>query len=603
MNRRQIIRLRLMGMAMAAGIFALGAMLWRMQVRQSGSYAGSIDRQSIRRVRIPARRGRIFDRNGECLADTTHILNVSVYVEELTAPGRRMKTVEKVAHVLDGLREVAGVTNLPTERDIEEHIRLSRPLPLTAIRNAGPETIARLVESRRFLQGIDITVESARVYPRGRLAAHVLGYVGRASPDGAGDINRYHYYLPDFEGKAGLERVYDKLLSGMAGGRLMRVDVAGFQRAEEGYRAPDPGGDLLLALDAGIQESAEAAIEDIDGAVVLLDPVNGDVLAMASSPAFDPNEFTPVLRPEVWRGILENPGKPMLNRACMGKYPPGSTFKPVVALAALQKGAITPGTVFNCAGSYSIGGRDFACYMGHAHGGVSLRRGIEVSCNVFFYQAGLACGADAICAAAAEAGFGRTTGIELPESAGLLPDPAWKKRVLRDAWRDGDTCNLSIGQGALLTTPLQMAVLSAMLANNGVCYRPRLMLGRRLAGRDKYEMFPPARERKASWPAAALHEIRLGMLAVIESGTGRAAHVPGKAMAGKTGTAEYGPRGLGRKRGWMIWFAPFDAPRYAGAMVADEAESGGRTVGPRVGSLMKAVFELEKTGGKGDGAI
>jgi len=282
---------------------------------------------------------------------------------------------------------------------------------------------------------------------------------------------------------------------------------------------------------------------------------------------------------------------PMVNRAIQGTYPPGSDFKTIVALAALEGGTANANTRFHCPGYFQLGAARFHCWQKDGHGVLALRKGIEQSCNAYFCQLGMQCGVDRIAQMARAVGLGKPTGIDLGsessvEVGGVLPDRAWKRRRLNEGWWPGDTCNLSIGQGALAVTPLQMALVTATLANGGSLYRPRMLLKTGQKGEWVAKM---------GWSAESLRIVRGGMHDVIEaeSGTGKRAKVEGVEMAGKTGTAEFGIKEERKKYTWMTVFAPFDAPRYAVAMVIEEGVSGGQTVAPRIGRLMTGIFKLE----------
>ena len=326
---------------------------------------------------------------------------------------------------------------------------------------------------------------------------------------------------------------------------------------------------------------------------MVLDPRNGDVLALASRPAYDPNAFVPAIPSALWRSLMEDPAIPLIHRATTAAYAPGSTFKPVTAVAASRHG-LTPATTYECDGSISLGRQPFRCWDTLGHGRLDLRRAICVSCNVYFYQAALAAGPEALADAAREFGLGARTGIDLaPESAGLAPDPAWKRATHRESWTPGNTAHYAIGQSYLLATPVQMAVLAAAIANGGTVYRPRLMIGDRPFDGGAFSERPPEVVRRVSWPPRIRDAIRGGMEDVVmsEQGTGKRARVPGMRIAGKTGTAEFGPADRKKKRGWMIAYAPADQPRYAVAMMVEDAVSGGLTVAPLVQRLMRGLAE------------
>ncbi len=593
----ELRRLRALQLLLPAGLAILAIMLWRIQIGHGQYYETNLERQSIRRVRLPGTRGHIYDRNGLCLADNLPRYGIAIYLEELRQNGKRRNLTRAAMATVREISAITGMQPQLTEAMIAEHIGNRKALPLTAWREADERALARLAEASHNLPGADVTTDAERFYPLGNTAAHIIGYVGRA--ENTDDAERpYHYYLPDMAGKTGLEKQFDHLLAGSAGGHLVQVDVAGFKHHATALREPVPGGDLHLTIDARIQRAAENVMADTVGAVVVLDPQQGDVLALASAPGFDPNIFHPTLSAADWSELRDNPHKPLFNRAITGLYPPASTFKPLVAMAALTQKRITPDFTTICEGFIELGGRRFACYHGEAHGTVSLQRALRVSCNVFFYQTGLLCGREGLYHMALALGFGQPTGIELPgENAGLLPDQAWKHRRTGEGWRDGDTCNMSVGQGALLVTPLQMAIFTAALANGGKLFKPRLIRAIRKTSQTDLLENQPIMVRDLRWDPANLDLIHAGMRDVIEhhEGTGRAARIPGILMAGKTGTAEYGQKQAGRNHGWMILFAPFENPRYAVAMVMDDALSGGISLAPRMRQLMLEIFEMEGT--------
>ncbi len=590
-------RLRAVWLIMMASLALLAFLLWRIQVSHGERYEISLDQQSIRRIQIPGPRGRIMDRNGVCLADNRPNYCVAMFLEELRRPGKRWVTLDDAWALVQRVAEIAGVKPSLTRAQVANHLYNRKALPLIVCRHVDERSMARLAESSLRLPAVEILAESDRVYPQGAVASHVLGYVG--APDPKNEDRAQPSYWPTMLGKRGLEKRHDELLRGKAGGKLVRVDVSGFKYDEIGFREPVPGGDLVLTLDLAVQRSAEKALADTVGAVVVMDPRNGDVLALASSPGFDPNSFSPFISFETWNRALEDSRKPQLNRAVSGRYAPGSIFKPVVAMAALEAGRANAGTSYACHGYYEIGQQRFSCFEGEVHGWLHMRRALELSCNVFFYQLALQCGIDVIYHQAQSLGLGQKTGIDLDaENAGLLPGKAWKRIARGEAWRAGDTCNIGIGQGALLVTPIQMAVVTAAIANGGIVYQPRLVMSTRLPNMVDFQETLPVRVRDLKWRPENLALVREGMRDVIEnpSGTGRLAKLPDAVMAGKTGTAEFGRKGEGHNRGWMIVFAPYDRPRYAVAMVLDEAVTGGASVGPRIRQLMGEV--LRRTGGE-----
>ncbi len=596
-EKQQRGRIRMLTALTLLMIGSLSVTLFRMQVRQHDHYEVSLSRQSIRRVRLPAQRGRILDRKGRIVAENRPSYELVLYLEEFRRPGPWANTVAAVMSTLHELEQYLHEPALVDEERVQTHIRQRLPLPLVAWRDLDSAQIARFAERRRAFAGVDIRPVPVRHYPFSPAACHVLGYVGRADPAQHETETGRAYYLPEFEGKAGLESQYEHTLRGEAGGLLIRVDAAGYRWEDLSERNPVAGSDLQLTLDMAIQRWTEQELEGLQGAAVVLDPRNGDILAMASSPTYDHNRFVPVILAADWQELRGDTRAPMLNRATAGRYVPGSIVKPLVALGALANNVVTPDTVIHCSGSYAIGTLQIRCWQRRGHGPLALQEAIKESCNPYFIDLAIRGGYRMLYHQAAAAGLGRRTGIDLPfESPGLLPDDAWKRRTQGEGWRAGDTGNVAIGQGALLVTPLQMALMSAALANGGQLWQPRLTMGIWDPDTRSMERLPPRLLREIEWAPDSLRTVRDGLRAVVHDpgGTGRRAYVPGVSMGGKTGTAQVGHGDQRKPHGWMIAFAPFERPQYAVAMIVEEAESGGITVAPRVGRLMQRLLHGEE---------
>lgn len=591
----ELIRLRVLLVVLASVFVALLVAMWQVQVVNSSTYTKSLDRQSIRRIRLPGIRGAIYDRNGICLAGNDPCYCIALYIEELRAPGKWKNTIDKIENVLD---EMSVEFNIPREvsrKDIAKHIKRRLPLPFLAWRNISPAVIARVKESATPMPGIDIYVEPVRTYQKKSLAAHILGYVGRSKPTQDTETP-YHYYLPEMEGKAGVEKQFNSILTGTAGGKLIRVDASGFKHNDKFEKDPVPGDDIKLTIDSKIQLLAENALHGVRGSCVIVDPRNGDILALANSPTFDLSRFTPRIPTKYWHELNDDKRLPLFNRAISGTYAPGSIFKPLVAIVALENKCIKPYTEYNCPGYFKLGKSRFNCWKKSGHGLIDIRKALEQSCNAYFCEVGQATGIDKIYHMAAAVGIGYKTGIALPgESSGLLPNNAWKQKHDHDSWRGGDTCNISIGQGALAVTPLQMALYAATIANGGTLYHPRLLLDKGLYASRKYRWTSGKIANQLNWNMLTLETVRGGMFDVVNAptGTGKRVHIPGLPMAGKTGTAEYGPRHRRKKNTWMILFAPYTNPRYAIAMIVEDGISGGITVAPRLKHLMLGIQRLE----------
>lgn len=589
-------RILILALLMSIGFITLICSLHTVQVEDSGKYANSQYRQSVRRVLIPAARGRIFDRNGVCLAYNRPSYCIAVYAEELRKPGRWSNTVNSVNAKLDDLSQTLGIERQINRTDIEQHIAKRLPLPLLAWQDIDDTTLARFAESITPDCGMDIYVQPERVYPQGRSAAHLLGYIGRDIPVVTNET--FHYNIMGMKGRSGIESSMNEVLSGTPGGKLITVDVSGYRHSETN-RPAIPGKDVYLTIDTVLQQHLERLLGNRRGAAVAVDPRNGDILALVSSPSFDPNEMSPAVSSKLWKQLMNDKEKPLLNRAVTGTYPPGSVFKPCVALAALAAG-VPQGITYDCNGVYTLGAMKLRCSARAGHGeNITIRYGLEQSCNPFFCSLGTHIGIDAIRNFASKVGFGKRTGIRLGgESSGLLPDDAWKRRVYHDGWRTGDTANLAIGQGMLLATPLQIAMYTAAVANGGTLFKPRLVLPGEVREPKSPVLFPGEISNKISIPTEHLKIVRGGMYDVVNAqyGTGRRARVKGLKLAAKTGTAEYGSRSNRRKHTWMIAFAPFDNPEIALAVLVEDGESGGKTVAPIISEALREYFGLEEEG-------
>lgn len=585
-NRIDAWRVVSLAVVMLAGLTLLVAALYREQVLRHQEHAGRHERQSIRRVLLPAVRGRILDRRGQVLADNRPSYCVAVYMEELRRPGPWRHTINAVDHLLDRLSAELDLPRTDSIVDIETHIRRRLPLPYLAWRDLDTVALARLAERAEPLPGVDIYVQPERHYPLRTTASHVIGYVGRDRPEAPAN-EPFDFYLPEMRGRIGIERQYDQRLSGVPGGRLIRVDARGYKHQGWAGREAVPGRDVKLTLDLALQRRAESELQGRRGAAVVLDVRNGEVLALASMPVFDLTRMSPAPSAEHWQRLLADAANPLFHRAITGTYPPGSTFKPVVALAALEHPGFNVRQSYRCEGAFDVGGRTMRCWRRSGHGALNLADSLKQSCNVYYFYLSLEMGYDRLYRQAEALGFGSLTGIDLPgEVRGLLPGPAWKRQARNESWWAGDTCNVSIGQGAVLVTPLQMAVFAMMLANDGIVHRPRLVKAdRHVAASDPMS--------RLQWSAEGLAAIRQGMRDAVQSasGTARQARIAEWEMAGKTGTAQYG---AGRIHAWMIAYAPLAAPRYAVAVLVENVEGGGGAdAGPIIGALMRELVRIE----------
>lgn len=600
-------RLRLVALAviMILGFAYLAGCLYEIQIKDSRVYSDAQDEYSFRRVRQPAPRGRILDRNGVVLADNSPSYCVALYIEELRQRGAWSNTVNHVDAILDHISEIIDKPRDVNLNGIWAHIKRRRPIPLFAFDGLDDEQLARLAEYPGPLPGTDIYARPRRIYPLGDVAPHIIGYVGSGLPreaedpkelregDEQGEDDDYYYSLPDLAGREGIELACDAELAGRGGGHLIRVNAIGYKHEIIPGKPPIPGKDVVLTLDSKLQKAAEDALGENRGAAVVIDCHNGDILAMATAPRYDLSDFVPTLSQKTWNKLLNDPNKPLYNRASSGVYMPGSVFKPVVALIALQSEVVGEHEQYNCVGFVKIGGRVFRCANRYGHGELDVRRAIAVSCNPYFIEIGQRTGYEPLvydnCR---QLGLGESPAIGIPTASGLLPSSGWKRTRHGDSWRAGDTANFSMGQGFISASPLQIALVTASIATDGKVLQPRLIrdAGDGLGAKDWLEV-----RSKMNWSKRNLEVVKSGMYDAVNEayGTARRSRLPGVSAAGKTGTAEYYEDGERKKLAWMITFAPFDSPRYALAVVAEDSDAGGQTAAGIVREIMYELFESE----------
>lgn len=590
-------------MGAVACIFVLFLLrLFNLQILHGEEHRLRSLRNSIRSIRLEAPRGEVLDREGRVLATTRVAFHLDLIPSELREPDRTFAALGQLLALDPGtLRERLGS---PRGRRRFQPVRLVADL-------SWPE-LAR-VESHAFkLPGVLTEIRPRRHYPQGFLAAHLLGTIGEIDADQLHDPRLAGYEAGDLIGQSGVETLLESQLHGRAGGRNVVVDVDGREVEVVDEVEPRPGRDVVLTLDLDLQRVAEEAFrEGVEGegpkagALVALDPRTGEVLALASLPAFDPNDFAGQLDPEAWRALTGDPHRPLQNRALAGQYPPGSTYKPFIAAAALEAGVRNPEELTFCPGSFRLGRRTYRCWKRAGHGPVNLHDALVRSCDVYFYETGLALGIDRLAEVLESFGFGHPSGISLPgEQPGLVPTASWKERRFAEPWLKGETVSAAIGQGFHLVTPLQLAVGYAALANGGRVLRPRVVRG--LEGPQGLRMRPgPELSGRVAVRAEHLERIRdaLGGVVSERSGTGGRARVPGVSVAGKTGTAqvvrlehtegmdeETVPRQL-RDHAWFAAFAPVEDAEIVVAVIVEHAGHGGSTAAPIAQRVLARYFE------------
>jgi penicillin-binding protein 2 len=551
---------------------------WYLQVYNHESNSELAERNRIKTVPVPAPRGKILDRGGRIIVDNHS--SFTVFLSQETLKPEHLAPIATALHL--DLAELQA--RVATFAKGPKYV----PIPIKTELTAADLAFVESHRDPNTFPELEIVEAQKRLYPRDNVAAHVLGYVGQVSEVELNTAEFAKYSQGDTVGKFGLERQYNDLLTGIDGQRRVVVDVAQREREVLESQEAVPGKNLQLTIDMDLQAVAELAMDGRRGAVVALDPRTGEVLAMVSRPAFDPNVFAR-LRQADWDAVINDPFKPMLNRAIQGRYAPGSTFKPIVAIAGLETGMLSDSETVNCSGVANWYGRPFHCHS--THGTTDLHRGIVQSCDVYFYRAGDKIGIDTIAQYAQVSGMGEKTGIDLPgESGGLMPSSKWKLRTQRERWYPGETISVAIGQGAVEVTPLQLALSIGGLSIGGRWFQPHVV---KLAGPQ-----PPARQ--GNWNPLNVAAVVNGMYGVVnEGGTGGAAAIPGVTVSGKTGSAQRISNDLAKSNralaqeladnGWFVGFAPRDNPE----IVVEAGIHGGQNAAPITRDVLKTYFDKQ----------
>ena len=570
-------------MVAAAFVMLLGQ-LWYLQVLEGTKFRDMSEKNRIRVRPVAAPRGILFDRNGLALVDNRPAFTLSLIpreIEDRNTVLARLAVMLKIplAELQDSLAKVPADSLRP--------VRIRRDLSL--------EDVAKVEESKLDFPGVVVEVEPQRVYPTSTFAAHVLGYVREVSEE---QMKLGRYRRGDMIGQTGLERLLDEHLRGRDGGERIEVDALGRSVQLMQREEPRPGAQVITTVDRRVQEVAERAMAGRSGSVVVLDPKSGDILALTSSPAFGLDTFAGNMDRDAWVRLVKDPAHPLLNRSLQGQYPPGSVFKMIVTAAGLQEGSLTPMDRVYCNGEYTSGTRTWKDWKPGGHGHVDLRGAVVQSCDVFFYQHGLKVGPEAIARYARAFGLGSPTGVDLPgEKSGLVPSPEGRRERGRP-WHSGDTLNMSIGQGALLVTPLQVARLTAAIANGGVLWKPRLIQrverpDGKLAYSESSQMNGQVNLSPVVWAF-----LRQSMSGVVNDavGTGVAARLPGLEIGGKTGTAQTianSSSAKGQDHAWFASFAPVNDPQMVVVVFVEGGGHGGAIAAPIARQIYQAIF-LEK---------
>lgn len=549
-------------------------------------------------LNIPAPRGQITDRHGAPLAQS----RVS-YALGLKFPTplefNDSQAVNFARSQILTAEKLLGRKFDVTDEAIIQHYKNRGVLPFFLAEDLAPEQITAV--SRGLGTGLFLQPSYVRHYPLNALAGHIVGYVGRQAPLSVKPIENRDLIFPDSEGREGLEKVFDNELRGTPGVLNVTLNAEGKRTTERVIREPIPGYNVITTLDLKVQKACEDALAASGrrGAVVVIDPSNGEILGMASRPSFDPNAFIPVIRSDIFEKLNKDPSDPLYPRAFRSAYPPGSTFKTFVGLAALQAGTVTPESRVSCPGGLQVGNFYFRNHRSGHSGNLTFSQALAQSCNTWFYQVGLKLGAEPIIEWAHALGLGRRTGIPLAaESGGNIPTDEYMLKVHRRKILQGDVANISIGQGDILVTPLQMAQAMGVIAAEGTFHQTRLVKQIQSIDNRVVTAYPDRVRAELNISEENLADLNKGLVMVTTHGTGtghRAATVKGVKVAGKTGTAQWGPVSKRRNAAWFTGFAPAGRPLYSFAAVVEgnpgESLAGGANAAPVIGQMLLALLK------------
>jgi penicillin-binding protein 2 len=570
--------------------------LWYLQILRGDYYREQSENNRLQTIFVQPPRGTITDRNGVVLANTRPSFNIELVPEATSDP---KGTVVKLAQFLniDPTPLLEKLANLPRRRRYE---------PRVLVKDATREQVAKVLARRPELPGLAVSALPARQYPLGTVASHVLGYVREISRDQLDKAEFRTYRIGDIVGQYGLEGHLEKYLQGKRGIRRIIVNAVGTKIGEASGEMESPGHTVETTLDVNVQRAAEKALGDRSGAVVALDPNTGEVLALVSKPGFDPNAFVGEMSPSLWRELSSGESRPLQNRAVQGAYAPGSVFKIFMQYAGLAEGVIGINDGPRCLGSYKFGSRTYNCHKRDGHGPVDLYSSLVLSCDVYFYVLGQRLGVDRIHEYATLFGFGRKTGLELvDENPGLIPSSRWKLARFGERWYPGETLSVAIGQGATLTTPIQVANAVAAFVNGGKLYRPYLV--KKIVSTEGGfidDDYSPRLIKDLKLDKHAVEAIKRGMVGVVEDprGTGKKASLKefGITVGGKTGTAQVVSLAFHKKgtkldhHAWFVGYAPAEDPKIVVVALVEHGGGGGANAAPVVRETMKAFFGIKK---------
>ncbi len=598
-QERRILLISAVVVALALAM--LLSRLWYIQILQGSKFRELSENNRIRLTDLPPSRGLIYDSRGRLLADNRPAFTITIVPEDVS-------DWELLSRRLNNL---VGISKEEIKRAREAASGMAAFKPIRIRSRLDREQLALLETFRYELPGVRVLVEYRRAYLAARETAHVIGYLGEINKLELNASSSSLYRLGDYVGRYGIESSRERVLHGRRGARQVEVDAMGRELAVLNEAAPSPGHNLILTIDLDFQKALGRALSEKVGAIVAMNPKNGQVYGLYSAPSFDQNSFITGMTGRQWKELQNNPLHPLEDRAVSGVYPPGSTYKIVTAAAGLAEKEITPESSVFCGGQMRFGRRYYRCwaYKKGGHGHTNLHKAIRESCDIYFYKLGLKLGVDRLAKYAKAFGLGSKTGIPLPhESAGLIPTSKWKRRRFGEAWQPGENLSISIGQGFNLATPLQLARMVSVIANGGHLVTPTLVKSVVPSGGSRQVPEPEGVVTRVPVKKAHLDLIKKGMVGVVNEryGTARSAKLPGILVAGKTGTSQVVglkfEKSFGKKENvpWkyrshalFVAFAPVEDPEIAVAVVIEHGGSGGADAAPVAREVIKSYFDLK----------
>ncbi|HIE64637.1 MAG: penicillin-binding protein 2 [Nitrospira sp.] len=589
-NRGFQIRISLFFGLIAFALFLLLLRAWYLQIVQGEYYLELSENNRLRVIETPPPRGRIYDRNGSVLVNNPPSNNLYVVLGDMPAP-------EEI------IPRLAKLIGMPPD-EISDRLKKNKRdlfLPVKIKEDLTMREVAQIEGHRLDLPGVNIQSEFKRDAVYGALAAHLIGYVGEVTQKQLASGKYEDARGGSIIGQYGVEQTYDAILRGTRGRKRIEVDALGYERSVVEVTPPVQGDDIFLTLDLDVQRVAEEALAQRPGAIVAMDPRNGEILAMVSHPTFNPNMISRGISSKAWKALLEDTKRPLTNRVIHGQYPPASTYKIVMGAAILESKIASTMDKITCKGFIRFAGRTYRDWKWNGHGQVDLHRSLVESCDVYYYEMGAKLGVDTISQFSYTFGLGRPTGIELAyEKGGLIPTSEWKKRVYKERWFPGETLSISIGQGFVLTTPIQLAAMISAIAADGVMHSPQLLKKIRRHTTQSFEAVPSSKGRRLPISSETIRAIQSALAGVVSDpkGTAKTSRSKLVSMGGKTGTAQVVARPEDdselpahlNDHAWFVAYAPVDDPEIAVVVLVENGGHGGSTAAPLARKIIEAYF-------------